>query len=161
GEGLTPEAIAYQEQRAQDYYGMFTKAVAKGRGVPIDAVRNGMGEGRVLGADAALAANMIDGIMTFEQVVKKMQRDARSSAAAGAFAGTVDHVAAAFALAPDNLQALLAHPASALIGFGGVVTSAALRNLQSAKVDAVNAMRAQTDKAGADGNRDFSAEEQA
>ena len=79
GEGLTPEAIAYQEKRANDYYVMFTKAVAKGRSVGIDAVRNGMGEGRVLGADDALAAGMIDGIMTFEQVVKKMQRSAKAA----------------------------------------------------------------------------------
>lgn len=83
GDGLTPEAIAYQEKRANDYYGMFTKAIAKGRKVGIEAVRSGMGEGRVLGADDALAANMIDGIMTFEQVVKKMQRDAKSTRPAG------------------------------------------------------------------------------
>ncbi|WP_052688249.1 S49 family peptidase [Xanthomonas sp. MUS 060] len=31
----------------------FTKAVAKGRGQPIASVRDGMGQGRVLGADAA------------------------------------------------------------------------------------------------------------
>ena len=80
GDGLSDEAKAYQIQRANDYYVMFTKGVAKGRGVGIDAVRNGMGEGRVLGADAALAAGMIDGIDTFEGVVKRMQRSARTSA---------------------------------------------------------------------------------
>jgi capsid assembly protease len=78
-EGLTPEARAYQIQRANDYFAMFTKGVAKGRGKPIDAVRNGMGQGRVLGADAALAAGMIDGVMTMEQVIRKMQRTAAAS----------------------------------------------------------------------------------
>ena len=34
-----------------DYFLAFSKAVAKGRGVPIAQVRNGMGQGRVLGAD--------------------------------------------------------------------------------------------------------------
>ncbi|MFP3564699.1 S49 family peptidase [Paraburkholderia sp. SIMBA_030] len=82
-DGLSPEAVAYQDQRSQDYYGAFTKAVAKGRGVPIDSVRNGMGEGRVLGADAALAAGMIDGVMTMEQVIRQMQRNAKSTRPAG------------------------------------------------------------------------------
>jgi signal peptide peptidase SppA len=78
GEGLSPEAVAYQEQRAQDYYAMFTKAVAKGRNVPVAQVRGGMGQGRVLGADAALAAGMVDGVLTMEQVIGKMQRGARA-----------------------------------------------------------------------------------
>lgn len=82
-EGLSPEAIAYQEQRAQDYYAMFTKAVAKGRSAPIESVRNGMGQGRVLGADAALQAGMIDGVMPIEQVIRKMQRDAKATRAPG------------------------------------------------------------------------------
>lgn len=78
-DGISEEAAAYQEQRAQDYYAAFTSAVAKGRKVPIAQVRDGMGQGRVLGADAALAAGMIDGVMTMEDVIKKMQRSARSS----------------------------------------------------------------------------------
>jgi len=81
GDGISEEARAFQIQRTGDYYAMFTKAVAKGRGVPIDAVRNGMGEGRVLGAEAALAANMVDGIMTMEEVLKKMMRSARAASA--------------------------------------------------------------------------------
>lgn len=79
GDGLSDEAKAYQLQRANDYYAMFTKGVAKGRGVGIDAVRSGMGEGRVLGADAALAAGMIDGIDTYEGVLKRMQKAAKTS----------------------------------------------------------------------------------
>ena len=35
-----------------------------------------MGEGRVLGADAALAAKMVDGIATFDDVLAKMQKSA-------------------------------------------------------------------------------------
>lgn len=76
---LSDEAAAYQTQRANDYYAMFTQAVAKGRGAPIDTVRTGMGEGRVLGADAALAAGMIDGIATMDEVLQKMQRGARTA----------------------------------------------------------------------------------
>ena len=75
---LDPDAESFLQSRVDDYYGTFTKAVAKGRGVGIDAVRNGMGQGRVLGADAALEQKMVDGVMTFDQVVKKMQRDAKA-----------------------------------------------------------------------------------
>ena len=52
--------------------------VAKGRGVSISQVRDGMGQGRVLGADAALASGMVDGIATFDDVIKKMRRDGRA-----------------------------------------------------------------------------------
>jgi capsid assembly protease len=75
---LDAEAQGFMQSRVDDYYAAFTKQVAKGRGVGIDAVRNGMGQGRVLGADAALAENMVDGVMTFDQVVKKMQANAKA-----------------------------------------------------------------------------------
>ncbi|MFA5170416.1 MAG: S49 family peptidase [Sulfuriferula sp.] len=76
---LDEEAQAFMQSRVDDYYVAFTKAVAKGRSMSIDQVRNGMGQGRCLGADAALSENMVDGIMTFDDVVKKMQRDAKST----------------------------------------------------------------------------------
>jgi ClpP class serine protease len=63
-----------------DYYAAFTKGVARGRGVPIAQVRDGMGQGRVLGADAAVAMGMVDGVATFDDVVRKMRRDAKAAA---------------------------------------------------------------------------------
>ncbi|WP_342617215.1 S49 family peptidase [Rhodoferax sp. GW822-FHT02A01] len=83
-EPLGDEARAFMQLRTDEYYDPFAKAVAKGRGVGVDAVRNGMGQGRVLGAPAALAENMIDGIATFDEVVKKMQRAAKGSKGASA-----------------------------------------------------------------------------
>lgn len=77
---LSDEARSFQIQRANDYYAMFTKAVSKGRGKPIDAVRQGMGEGRCLGAQAALEAGMIDGVMSVDEVLAKMQRSAKGQA---------------------------------------------------------------------------------
>jgi signal peptide peptidase SppA len=77
---LDEEAQGFMQSRVDDYYAAFTKAVAKGRGVPITQVRDGMGQGRVLGADAALAQNMVDGIASFDQVLSKMHKDAASSA---------------------------------------------------------------------------------
>ena len=77
---LDEDAQAFMQSRVDDYYTTFTKAVARGRGVPISQVRDGMGQGRVLGADAAFAQNMVDGIATFDDVVKKMRRDAKTPA---------------------------------------------------------------------------------
>ena len=72
------------QSRVDDYYGAFTKAIARGRGVPIAQVRDGMGQGRVLGADAALEQNMVDGVATFDDVVRKMRRDAKAGPYVGA-----------------------------------------------------------------------------
>ena len=81
---LDLEAQAFMQSRVDDYYNAFIKAVAKGRGVTVADVQGGMGEGRVLGADAALAAKMVDGISTFDDVLAKMQKTAVSQKAAGA-----------------------------------------------------------------------------
>lgn len=76
---LDEEAQGFMQSRVNDYYATFTKAVARGRGVPIAQVRDGMGQGRVLGADAALAQNMVDGIATFDEVLNKMRRNAKAA----------------------------------------------------------------------------------
>ena len=75
---LEPEAQAFMQSRVDDYFLTFSKAVAKGRGVPIAQVRNGMGQGRVLGADAALEQNMVDGIVTLDEAIRKMLLQARA-----------------------------------------------------------------------------------
>ena len=81
---LDPEAQAFMQSRVDDYYNAYIKAVAKGRGVSVADVRDGMGEGRVLGADAALAAKMVDGVATFDDVLAKMQKAAVSQKPPGA-----------------------------------------------------------------------------
>jgi signal peptide peptidase SppA len=77
-EPLNDEARGFMQSRVDDYYGAFTKAVAKGRGLPVASVRDGLGQGRVLGADAAVEQKMVDGISTFDDVVTQMQKRARS-----------------------------------------------------------------------------------
>jgi signal peptide peptidase SppA len=74
---LDEDATAFLQSRVDDYYGAFVAAVAKGRGVGVASVRDGMGQGRVLGADAALAQRMVDGIATMPEVIRKMQRTVR------------------------------------------------------------------------------------
>lgn len=76
---LDAEAQAFMQQRVDEYYTAFTKGVAKGRGVGIAQVRDGMGQGRVLGADQALAENMVDGIATLDDVIKKVRGQMRQS----------------------------------------------------------------------------------
>ena len=71
---LSDETKAFMQQRTDEYYAAFTRDVAKGRKVGVDAVRGGMGQGRVLGADEAKAQGMVDGTMTFDQLVKHVQR---------------------------------------------------------------------------------------
>ncbi len=74
---LDEQAQAFMQSRVDDYYNAFIEAVAIGRGVSVNDVRTGMGEGRVLGADAALALNMVDGIASFDDVLTKMQANIR------------------------------------------------------------------------------------
>lgn len=82
---LSNDAKAYMQQRTADYYSTFTKHVARGRGVTVDQVRGGMGQGRSLGAFWAFAEKMVDGIRTFDAVLRDMGGavGARSVAAAG------------------------------------------------------------------------------
>ena len=77
---LDEDARAFMQSRVDDYYASFTKAVSRGRGVPIAQVREGMGQGRVLGAEAAKAQSMIDGVATFDEVIGTMRRDVRATA---------------------------------------------------------------------------------
>lgn len=92
-EPLSEDAMAFLQSRTDDYYAAFTKAVARGRGVGIDAVRSGMGQGRVLGADAALAEKMVDGIKTYDDVVRQMRRSATKPAGRNALASARNQLA--------------------------------------------------------------------
>lgn len=72
-EPLSDEAKAFMQSRVDDYYRAFTDAVARGRGVALSRVSSGMGQGRVLGADAALKENMVDSIMTLPGLISQRQ----------------------------------------------------------------------------------------
>ncbi|HEY1723966.1 MAG TPA: S49 family peptidase [Steroidobacteraceae bacterium] len=83
-EPLSDEAKAHMQATVDAYYQAFTGAVARGRGVPVAEVRGGMGQGRMLTADEAKAAKMVDGVQTYAQTVKLMQRRNAAPAAARA-----------------------------------------------------------------------------
>jgi len=75
GEGvlgpLSEEARSYLQGRIDDYYGMFVDRVAAGRGVTTDAVRNGFGQGRMLGAKAAVREGMADRVATMRETLAR------------------------------------------------------------------------------------------
>jgi len=68
---LDDEARAAMQGVVDDFYGMFTKAVARGRGVAVKAVVNGFGQGRCLTASDAVKQGLADRVATFDEVLGK------------------------------------------------------------------------------------------
>ena len=73
-EPLSDEARAAMQSRVNDYYSLFVRAVAKGRGVSVDDVRGGFGEGRVVGAQQAVKLGMADRVDTYDATVARLAR---------------------------------------------------------------------------------------
>lgn len=92
---LADDARAFMQTRVDDYYSAFTKGVSRARGVPVADVRGGMGQGRVLGADQALAEKMVDGIGTMDDVLKKLSRTIKQPMGQRASSPTPSRLAAA------------------------------------------------------------------
>lgn len=69
---LTDEAREFVQARIDRAYAQFVAAVARGRGVSPADVRGGYGEGRVLEAKDAKAANLIDRIATPDATIKRL-----------------------------------------------------------------------------------------
>jgi signal peptide peptidase SppA len=69
---LTEEAMAYMQSEVDRYKDAFVGAVAKGRGVSRAKVEKDFGQGRTLGAQAALDAGMVDRIETLDQTISRV-----------------------------------------------------------------------------------------
>lgn len=80
-EALSEEARAAIQASVADYYGMFVRAVAENRGVSEKDVRGGMGEGRVLTAQRALAEKLVDRVATLDEVLAELGVRAESRSA--------------------------------------------------------------------------------
>jgi signal peptide peptidase SppA len=82
---LDEEARSAMQSVVDDFYGMFTKAVARGRGVAVKAVVNGFGQGRCLTAQDAVKQGLADRIATFDEVLGKygVKQSSGASARAG------------------------------------------------------------------------------
>lgn len=64
-EPLDDESLSAIQGRIDDYYEAFTSSVARNRGVSQAKVKNDFGEGRVLGANQAVACKMADKVMVY------------------------------------------------------------------------------------------------
>lgn len=71
---LSDEARGERQAKVDAFHRMFESDVAKGRGVPVDRVRSGFGEGRTLLAKPALDAGMVDRVDTFENTIRRVAR---------------------------------------------------------------------------------------
>lgn len=74
-EPLSPSAREFMQERVDAYYDEFVAAVAAGRRVSEKTVREGFGEGRVVGARQALELGMVDRIESFDDAVARMRSD--------------------------------------------------------------------------------------
>ncbi len=71
-EPLSEEAQATLQARVEEVYGWFVKDVGANRGATQTAVREGYGQGRVLGAAQSVKANLADRVGTFEDAVARL-----------------------------------------------------------------------------------------
>lgn len=75
GEGLlgplSDDTRTYMQGRIDEYYGMFVDRVAAGRGVTAAAVRDGFGQGRMLGAKGAVREKMADRVATMKETLDR------------------------------------------------------------------------------------------
>lgn len=69
---LTEDAKAFLQKQSDEYYDMFVKAVARGRGVPVSAVRGEQfGQGRSFIAKEAVSRGMADRVATLEETIAR------------------------------------------------------------------------------------------
>jgi len=73
-EPLSAEALAAIQADVDEFYGMFTAAVAKGRGVAVSDVVDGFGQGRMVLARTAVKEGMADRVGTFDDTVARLAR---------------------------------------------------------------------------------------
>lgn len=80
---LDDEARGKLQEMVNAYGAAFTKAVAKGRGVPVETVRGpAFGEGRMQLAREAVANGMANSVGTLEEVIAKERRPRRGMSGA-------------------------------------------------------------------------------
>lgn len=84
-EPLTEEAEGAIKERVDDYYDAFVGAVARGRNRDRTTIRNGFGQGRIVGDKDAKQMGMVDRVATFEQTVMRWGGSLQPTAMAGWF----------------------------------------------------------------------------
>lgn len=69
---LTEDAAAYLQTISDQMYTVFVEAVARNRGVSVDAVLKNMADGRLFVGRAAIEAGLVDGVSTLDQLIADM-----------------------------------------------------------------------------------------
>jgi signal peptide peptidase SppA len=95
-EALSSDARSHMQSRVDAYYDSFVRAVSRGRHLSVKTVREGFGEGRVLGARQALTAGMVDRIATLDEVIGELMISPKQK----------PRIAATFGLAFDRAVSL-------------------------------------------------------
>jgi capsid assembly protease len=72
---LDDETLADIQSRVDRYGRMFEEALAANRGVSLSTVQENYGQGRMLDADAAKKAGMVDRVESFEAVIARLLSD--------------------------------------------------------------------------------------
>jgi len=72
-EPLTEEAHAAIQERVDERYDTFISAVARGRNISFESVKDHYGEGRVVGAKSALQKGMVDAVETLDETVARLK----------------------------------------------------------------------------------------
>jgi len=90
-EPLAEEARGAIQGRVNDYYDAFVNSVARNRGAKPATVRNGFGEGRVVGARQAVSLGMADRVGTLEETIDRLLNRKFSPAASQSQAQLVNH----------------------------------------------------------------------
>lgn len=78
-EPLADEAKAALQQGVDDFYTLFVKDVAKGRGVSVSEVKNGYGQGRVETAKRAVESGLADRVEPIEATIQRLEGGGGSS----------------------------------------------------------------------------------
>lgn len=68
---MTDEERARIQSMVDAAYGMFTSTVARNRGVGVEAVRDGFGQGGMVGAAEAVSQGMADRVATLEETLNR------------------------------------------------------------------------------------------
>lgn len=92
-EPLSEDARAAIQAEVDHAYAMFVGDVAKGRGLAMKDVKENFGQGRMLNAQAALAAGMIDKIETFDATLSRVSRGKVSTGSRKAMQERIDMAA--------------------------------------------------------------------
>lgn len=104
-EALSDDDRAEIAGKVKEFYGTFVDDVARGRKVPASSVRNGYGEGRIVGASEALNLKMVDRVATLSETLARLSPGSAPTTIAAAV-DTPELRAADFAWQNDAFRAL-------------------------------------------------------